>query len=181
MPITPFHLGPAMLVKAACPRWFSLGAFALVQIAIDVESVANILAGRYPIHDTLHTAAGALVVAVLIVPVARWSLPMLLRLLALGLSRVDGYPPSFRPHDRTRGWLALTVGAVVGALSHVALDATMHADVRPLGAGNPLYVPGSFVLVHIVCLAAGLVGVAAWFVRVRHGGHRAGAMSIEGV
>ena len=181
MPVTPFHLGPAMLVKAACPRWFSIGAFALVQIAIDVESGGNMLAGRYPVHDTLHTFPGALVVGVLMIPVSRWLLPPALRLLAGALARVEGYPPSLKPRDQACRWTALTAGAIVGALSHVVLDATIHSDVRPFGAGNPWYVSGSFVLVHVLCLAAGLLGLAAWFVRARLADRRAGAISIEGV
>ncbi len=40
MPVTPFHLGPAVVLEAVCPRQLSLGVFALVQVVIDVGRYA---------------------------------------------------------------------------------------------------------------------------------------------
>lgn len=33
MPFTPFHFGPALLVKSAAPRWFSFSAFVGVAVS----------------------------------------------------------------------------------------------------------------------------------------------------
>jgi hypothetical protein len=38
MPVTPFHFGPSLLVKAAAPRSFSMIAFGVSQIVIDCET-----------------------------------------------------------------------------------------------------------------------------------------------
>lgn len=167
MPVTPFHLGPGFVVKAVCPGWFSIGVFTAVQFAIDLETVGNILMGRFPLHGPLHTVPGALLVALVLVVPARWFVPALARVAGRVLRRVDGYPGWLVPVATTPGWIALFVGAVIGALSHVALDATIHSDVRPLGARNPLFVPGGFVMVHALCVVTGAIGALIWMARVR--------------
>ena len=50
MPATPFHLGPGLLIKAAAPRQFSMAAYSLAQVVIDVESGYYLLRGEYPVH-----------------------------------------------------------------------------------------------------------------------------------
>jgi hypothetical protein len=161
MPVTPFHLGPAIVVKAVCPRWISLGVFAAVQIAIDVESVANILLGRYPVHGVAHTVPGSLLVAALVLVPAR----ALLGPLYGRLARVHGVPPWARAELGAVSWTAALGGAVFGALSHVLLDAVIHADQAPLWPwvdGNPWLVPGAFVPMHLACAVAGLAGLVLW-------------------
>jgi hypothetical protein len=146
MPVTPFHLGPAVIVKAACPRWFSLGVFAIVQAALDVEPTWNIVAGRSPVHGGLHTLPGALLLSAAVIVPARHVVARF-------------FPVS---------WTAAITGALVGGSSHVLLDAVIHPDVVPFApwlAGNTLFVPGSFVWVHALCAAAGLLGGAAWHAR----------------
>src|SRR6185503_16141656 len=71
MPVTPFHLGPALVVKAIFRERFSLGVFTLVQGVIDVESIANILLNRWPVHADLHTVLGALAVSAVCAVVGR--------------------------------------------------------------------------------------------------------------
>ena len=65
MPVTPFHLGPLMPLKAVVPRHFSLGVFAVVQVVIDLESIWNIVRDNPVVHDRLHTLLGAMLVAAL--------------------------------------------------------------------------------------------------------------------
>ncbi len=55
MPITPFHLGPGLLIKTAVPKGFSLSAFASVQVAIDIEVIVNVARGHDPLHGFFHT------------------------------------------------------------------------------------------------------------------------------
>jgi hypothetical protein len=159
VPVTPFHLGPALVLKAIGPRWFSLGVFTLVQVAIDAESVANITLGRYPVHATLHTIPGSLAVAAVLLMPARYWLPPVYRWLARhpDLASVRSRLASGHPIP----WMAAITGAVFGALSHVALDALIHRDVGllvPWRGGNPMFVAGSFVAVHVGCLILGVFG-----------------------
>lgn len=170
MPVTPFHFGPGAVLKGAGGDWFSFGAFALVQVAIDVESGWNMLTGRYPVHDHLHTMPGALLVAALVALAARPGLPPVMRRLRLTLAGVDGYPASLLPSAAPAGWIPIVIGAVLGAVTHVLLDAVIHADARPFGEGNPLYVPGSFIPMHVLCLAAGVVGAGICIARARRAG-----------
>src|SRR5258706_16215712 len=55
MPSTPFHLGPGVLIKAAAPRQFSMAAYSLAQVVIDIESAYYMLQGEYPVHRQAHT------------------------------------------------------------------------------------------------------------------------------
>ena len=43
MPITPLHMGPALLGKAALDRRFSLIAFGMAQILMDIEPLLGLL------------------------------------------------------------------------------------------------------------------------------------------
>lgn len=156
-----------MMLKAALPRWFSIGVFAVVQVAIDVETATNMALGRYPLHDAWHTVPGSLAVAVVVTVPARFALSALYRRLPVRLSLPLPLERRLAPELRPIPWPAAIVGAVVGALSHVALDAVIHSDVRPLApltAGNPLFIAGSFVWVHVACAVAGTIGLVAWLV-----------------
>ena len=57
MPATPFHFGPGLLVKAAAPRQFSMAAYSLAQVVIDIESGYYLLQHASPVHRQAHTFA----------------------------------------------------------------------------------------------------------------------------
>ena len=145
MPVTPFHFGPGVMLKAALPRRVSLTAFVAANVVIDAESVVNLLAGRWPVHAALHTLVGALAVGLAagfaVAAVGRWR--------------------------RWRGaeWAlpAALTGGVLGGLGQTLLDAVMHADLRPflpLTDANPLLRIVALDVLHSACLLAGFVGVA---------------------
>lgn len=144
MPVTPFHFGPGVLLKAAAPQRVSLTAFAAANVAIDVESVANILLGRFPVHATLHTFLAATAVG-LAVGVAVGTAGRVRRSASPELGR----------------WPAL-VGGLLGGASHPLLDGIMHADIRPflpLTEANPLVRLVGVGTLHGLCVAAGAVGL----------------------
>ncbi len=150
MPITPFHLGPALAVKAVAGRWFSLTVFGFSQVVIDVEPFVGLLRGSAVLHGFSHTLTGATMVGIASVVVGRPLCAWLLRFWAgepVVISRAAAY-----------------TGAFVGTYSHLVLDGMMHLDMRPfapLTDANPilgaLTVPG----IYLFCIVTGLVGALA--------------------
>jgi hypothetical protein len=163
MPATPFHFGPGLLVKAAAPQQFSMAAYSLAQIVIDLESGFYLLRHEYPIHREMHTFA----------------LGGLLGLLSgLLVSRIGSWLA--RPRDvvgeslaaEYRLWVAVPSG-IFGGLFHALLDGFMYSDIRPFkpfSASNPLYGLVTPRIVYMFCVLTAVVGAAlllAWEWRPR--------------
>jgi membrane-bound metal-dependent hydrolase YbcI (DUF457 family) len=155
MPVTPFHFGPGTLLKAIAPRSVSLAAFALSQIAIDVESGYHLVRNEWPVHREVHSFLVTGVVGAL-TGVAVWSVGRSL-------------DPS--GEARIRAEVALSpalVGGLAGGLSHPLLDGIMHSDVRPFwpfSAANPFLGAMGLGALHLLCFAAGVVGLYALALR----------------
>lgn len=171
MPLTPFHLGPVLPLKVVAPRSFSIGVFAVVQVAIDLEVVWNVVTDAPVLHDRTHTLAGALVVGLFCIVPSKLGLTAGYRWLRSHLERRPDVPARFVRELRDVTWVGAVFGALVGSLTHVALDALMHPDVRPFApwlAETSCWIPGSFVWIHLLCALAGLVGLILWWPRSRN-------------
>lgn len=151
MPITPFHIGPGLLIKAAIPRHFSLIAFAIVQVAIDMEVIVNVARGHDPLHEFLHTWVGSLLIGAGCAVLLLMAVP---RVSDFAFSRRhERHPWSLLAQDYAP--LAILNGVFIGALSHVALDGFMHAELNTpwlnlIDVGD----------LHWFCLLAGLAGLS---------------------
>ena len=159
MPITPFHMGPGLLVKAVGGRHVSLMVFGFSQVAMDIEPVVRMIRNDVVLHGFVHTYLGATVIGLVSAVVGR---PICQALL-------DRWAPDAQAAFETwlRGperisWPAAVVGALVGTYSHVLLDSIMHSDLQPLapfpGANALLAVVSSGAL-HVGCLLSGVLGV----------------------
>jgi hypothetical protein len=160
MPITPFHLGPAGLVKALAPRHFSFTVFAFSQGLIDLEPIGFYFFTGDPIHPYLHTYAGATLVFLASVwagpPVCRWALRAWNAWLSPAQARWLGVEPVI---SRTEA----VTGAFTGAYSHVAIDSIMHGDMQPFAPfspATPWLLVVSVETLQWICVAAGVVGAA---------------------
>lgn len=163
MPATPFHFGPGLLVKAVAPRQFSMAAYSLSQIAIDIESGYYMLQHADPVHRQAHTfALGGLIgvaCGLIVSKVGTW----------LARPR-DVVPEALAAEYRLP---VAVVSGIFGGLLHSVLDGIMHADIRPFRPftqANPLYGLVSVQMLYLFCIITGLVGAAlllAWQRRPR--------------
>lgn len=119
MPFTAFHFGAGVLAKSIAPRHLSFTAFAVSNVLIDVEPLVRMLGALDDtiLHGPTHTFPGAVVIAALTLPAVRlWDHT------AAALHLTSLRPPA------APTWMVLT-SALIGTLSHVLLDAQMHADM----------------------------------------------------
>ena len=163
MPATPFHFGPGLLIKGAAPRHFSMAAYSLAQVAIDIESGYYMMHHATPVHRGAHTLAlGGLIGF----------------LCGLIVSRVGAWLA--RPRDVVRETIAAeyrlpvaVMSGIFGGVFHSVLDGIMHADIRPFrpfSQANPLYGLVSIQILYTFCIITGVVGAAlllAWERRPR--------------
>jgi hypothetical protein len=142
-----------LLVKAVAPRQFSMAAYSLSQIVIDIESGYYMLHHASPVHRQAHTfALGGLIG------------------LACGLivSKVGAWLA--RPRDVVPEALAAeyrlpiaVLSGIFGGMFHSVLDGIMHADIRPFrpfSQANPLYGLVSVEILYLFCIITGIVGAA---------------------
>lgn len=160
MPITPFHFGFGAALHGTAPKTVSFLAFCATNVLIDIESLYNLIHRRDQVHAFLHTYVGASLVAVgtlCLFIVMRWFasrfwLPNLLAWRDLNIRQVS-------------------VGAAMGAYSHVIFDSIMHSDIRPFAPfseTNDLYGVISLTELHLLCLGLAVFGLMAVGLRRRH-------------
>jgi len=154
MPFTPFHMGPGIACKALLGGAFSLMIFGWTQILMDIQPLVVMITGEGHLHGFSHTFAGALLLAALAVVTGKY-------LSELALFLLD----SKRPRIIIPWWVGC-LSALIGAFSHVFLDAIMHSDVQPffpLTANNPWLGLISIDALHKVCIYSGIIGGAVYF------------------
>ena len=163
MPATPFHFGPGLLVKAAAPRQFSVAAYSVAQIVIDIESGYHLLRGDYPVHRQAHTfLLGGLIGLLCGLIVSRIGVRL--------LRPRDAIPEALAAEFRMP---IAAMSGIFGGVFHSVLDGLMHPDMRPFRPftdANPLYGLVSIRVVYLFCIITGLIGAAlllAWERRAR--------------
>ena len=160
MPATPFHFGPGLLVKAAAPRQFSMAAYSLAQVVIDIESGYYLLQHASPVHRQAHTfALGGLI---------GFLCGLIVSQLGTWVARPrDVVPEALAAEYR----LPIAVySGIFGGLFHSLLDGIMHADMRPFRPftdANPLYGIVSVRVLYLFCIVTGLIGAVLLLARER--------------
>jgi membrane-bound metal-dependent hydrolase YbcI (DUF457 family) len=164
MPITPFHLGPGALVKAAAPRHFSFTVFAFSQVLIDFEPIGFFLLTGDPVHPYLHTYLGASLVFLASWwagrPACEWALRVWNAWLSPAQARWLAYESRISAQ-------AAGTGAFAGAYSHVAIDSIMHGDMEPfapLSTATPWLLVVPVETLQWLCVLAGIIGAAGLLV-----------------
>ena len=120
LPLTPFHLGPALLLGVLLSPWLDLPALLAGSVVVDVRA-ALVVFGPLgpPVHGALTTFAGGTVVALAVAG----------GVLALPASVEEGL--EYGRLADTGSKEPVRAGAVAGVYSHAVLDPMLYADARP--------------------------------------------------
>jgi len=156
MPLTPYHVGPALLVALLLYPLLDIPAFIVASLAVDFEPLLWMLDmlpwsmhGRF--HSfTLGTPVG-LIVAGLFVLYRRYYKPIWL-------------PSAFAQEP---GWKKTVMSSVAGVWGHVLLDAFVHGDVNLLWPvqGNPLYQAVDYSTVINFCIISLPLALIMYMIR----------------
>lgn len=157
MPLTPFHFGPGLLLKAIFEKSFWFSSFVLANVLIDLEVLHNLAYGRLPLHGILHTYLAGTVIGLFS--------GVMMAVIGLGLAQVVSLR-IFRLHQLLRqSWkrtlLLSMIGGLAGGISHILLDSLMHRDMQPfwpLQFANTLAGSVGVGALHAVLALMGLLG-----------------------
>lgn len=121
MPLTPFHLGPGLLVGLLFLSYIDFPTFLISSIIIDVEPVFVLTFGlNYPIHGFFHSFLGGTIVAVF---------------LAIIMGKIrELFSPflSFFKLEQKFSFKSILLASLSGIYIHILLDSRTHMDIQPL-------------------------------------------------
>ena len=130
-------MGPGMVVKAVAPRQFSIVAFGIAQVLIDLEVLWNMVRHDTQSHTFLHTYLGASLIVLVAMPLGKFISTQLKRDWNLLTGSVSCFDIKITEHTPC---LSAFLGASIGAYSHVLFDSFYHLDIEPFqpwSASNP--------------------------------------------
>lgn len=159
MPLTPFHLGPALLLGLISLRYLDLPTFLVANVIVDIEPMAIML--FYPNlshHHFLHTFLGGIIIALILT----WIMNKIREKLSpiLMFFKVE-QKPTFR---------SILIASIFGTSTHILLDSRIHGDVKPF---YPLDInpflnenPSSYLGVYMLCIWSFIGGLVVYAVRI---------------
>jgi membrane-bound metal-dependent hydrolase YbcI (DUF457 family) len=148
-------MGPGLLFKALMRGAFSLIIFGYAQVLIDLQPLAALITDRGVLHGWTHTWVGAVAIGAFAAATGRPLTNAALRL-------VRG---SRRP-TLSVSWRVALGSALIGTLSHVALDSLIYPDMHslwPWSEAQPLLGAATTAQVYAGCFASGLIGAVLYF------------------
>ena len=163
MPFTPLHMGPGLAIKALAGRRFSVLAFGIAQVAMDIEPLVGLMRDADVLHGPTHTYVAALVIAVVVILLAP---PICRPILSRWNRELSMHRLPWLVELESTSPVPVVVGALAGTISHVMLDSIMHVDISPLmpwSESNALFGLISIEALQQVCIVAGVCGVLGWF------------------
>ena len=154
MPVTPVHMGPGLLLKSLMRGAFSLVVFGYAQVLVDLQPLVALTTGRGAVHGWSHTWVGAVIIGCFAAITGRPATNGALRLVR-GAAR----------SRLTVSWGVAFGSALIGTLSHVALDSVMYPDMhalRPWSDAQPWLGAATSAQVYAGCFLSGAVGAVIY-------------------
>ena len=149
MPLTPYHIGPGILIKSLLRTSFSLAIFGWTQILMDLQPLFSILTGIGDLHGISHTYLGAIVIGIISAISGKFFINL--------ASNYDNEIKKIKSTSKIT-----YISAFIGSFSHIVLDSIMHLDMEPFypfsQENNILH----FITInqlHDICIYTGIIGL----------------------
>ncbi len=158
MPLTPFHLGPALFLGLLFFSVFDLPTFLISNVIVDLEPFIIISLGLdYPLHGFFHSFLGGTIVAALLAIIIFKTKGRLAGVMKVLKLRQDS---SFKK---------ILFTALSGIYFHILLDSFLYTDIKPFYPlePNPLYGVFSFSDVYLFCIFSFFAGAVLYFLRAQ--------------
>ena len=145
MPLTPFHLGPGLLIGLLLFSYIDFPTFLVASVIVDVEPILVLIFDLdYPLHGFFHSFLGGTLVAFLVA--------------ALMIRIGESFSPllSFFRLEQKSSVKNVLLASLSGIYIHILLDSRMHMDIKPFYPldFNPFLssstLPGLWV--HMLCV-----------------------------
>lgn len=159
MPLTPFHLGPGLLIGLLLLSYIDFPTFLVASVIVDVEPIMVLIFDLdYPLHGFFHSFLGGTIAAFLLAAV--------MSKVRKSLSPLLSY---FRLEQKST-FKNILLASLSGINIHILLDSRMHIDIRPFYPLdlNPFLsgstIPGLWM--HILCVWCFMGAVFIYVVRL---------------
>jgi membrane-bound metal-dependent hydrolase YbcI (DUF457 family) len=160
MPFTPFHFGPSASIAFPLKRTIDIPVFILANVAIDIEPLTVMIFNlSYPLHGYAHSFLGAGLVGAL------WGV---VAFKGKGILREAMH---FLELKYETTITKAVISGILGAFSHVLLDAPIYTDIKPFYPLNinPLYglvsQKAMYLFCSLLCIPAFLFYIKARNIR----------------
>jgi len=120
LPLTPFHLGPALFLGLVLLRYLDFPTFLIANVIVDIEPLTVILLDlNYPLHGFLHSFLGGTLMAIV------------LTVVMAGVRERFNHILSIFKIEQESTTRKIMTASLLGIYTHILLDSRMHPDVRP--------------------------------------------------
>lgn len=156
MPLTPYHVGPALLVALLLYPLLDISVFLVASLVLDFEPLLgrlNLL--PWSMHGRFHSLTLSIPVGLAIAG---------LFILFRRYSKRIRLPAAFA-HEP--GWKMTVISSMAGVWGHVLLDAFVHGDINLLWPvqWNPLYQAVGYSTVIIFCIISFPIAIILYMIR----------------
>ncbi len=159
MPLTPFHLGPGLLIGLLLFSWLHLPTFLLANMLPDLEPLAALtVCADCELHGFWHSLAGASILAAVL------SIGVI-----LARKPIEKLSELFRVKQEVF-WKNVLPAAFLGTFLHVLLDSTLYPEMKPLYPLelNPFYIGSTaFAPVYVLCTILFVAGLVLYAFKAR--------------
>jgi len=159
MPLTPFHLGPALFLGLVFFSFLDFPTFLLANVIVDVEPLLVFLLDLdYPLHGFFHSFLGGTLAALFLAFIM-----MKIRGAFSGWLR-------FFKLEQEYSLKSILAASLSGVYIHILLDSRMHIDIKPFYPLdlNPFLGRGILVgfEVYTICIWTGILGIIVYGIKL---------------
>jgi hypothetical protein len=154
MPLTPFHWGPGSWIGLVLFKRIDFPTFLAGCVVLDIEPFLVIVLGLDSrLHGYSHTFLFGSLIA------------LILAYVMFKLKRPVQKIMTFFKLQQNLGFSSFVISALLGAWSHILLDAPLYSDIRPFFplTANPLYQVLSHNTIYGFCSLSFILGLFAYF------------------